>query len=237
MNEDSTQETGQPPHKPSPEEIRRVQQRALELEEAEKRRRAAKDGQQRHRAANRRRASFVNWPVLVALLLGIGIGWALGREHLKYEIRQTMSQAADTFRKSMADALTTPAPIGTASESGPAPEALDRPPPQPAEPVQPPIASVQTCLELSGIGARTLDRNEVFTEVSWRVEIANTCDQPLVLRVTFRFLDDQDFELDTDSARTSVPPNDRVVVSGRALISPAGLADRIHKYQAVATRF
>lgn len=42
---------------------------------------------------------------LLVGLVGLGIGYFLGREHIKYEVRQTMRAAADEMRESLAGAF------------------------------------------------------------------------------------------------------------------------------------
>jgi len=46
-----------------------------------------------------------NLGIVVALLVGLSLGYFAGREHLKYEIRSTFSSAAEEFSSGLSEAF------------------------------------------------------------------------------------------------------------------------------------
>ena len=104
------------------------------------------------------------------------------------------------------------APMPTASPeagvaSGAAPEA----------PASNPAAD---CLKIEDFDSSVLDRNVVYVELAWRVNVANSCGQPFQVSVSFSIYDSNDFELDSDDEAVLVPANETGVARGTMLVSP-----------------
>ncbi len=96
----------------------------------------------------------------------------------------------------------------------------------PAAPVSNPAAD---CLDIEDFDSSVLDSNSVFVELAWRVNVANSCEQPFQASVTFNIYDSDDFELDSDDETVFIPANGTVVARGTMLLSPPSKAQRMSK--------
>ena len=96
----------------------------------------------------------------------------------------------------------------------------------PAAPVSNPAAD---CLDIEDFDSSVLDSNNIFVELAWRVNVANSCEQPFQASVNFNIYDSDDFELDSDDETVLVPANGTVVARGTMLISPPSKAQRMSK--------
>jgi hypothetical protein len=76
------------------------------------------------------------------------------------------------------------------------------------------------CLEIVEFDSSTLDRNDTFVELGWKVEISNTCAQPFSVYAQFAIYDADDFELDNGSEAVMVPANGSAIARGTMLVSP-----------------
>jgi hypothetical protein len=86
---------------------------------------------------------------------------------------------------------------------------------------------VNTCLSIADNGVRVLDRNDIFTRVTWKVKVANSCDRAFLVRVRFAFLDDEEFRLDEDDASIRVPAGSDATAREEVLLNPANLIDDV----------
>ena len=112
-------------------------------------------------------------------------------------------------------------PMPTAS-----PEADNASGANPAAPVSNPAAD---CLYTEDFDSSVLDSNNTFVELAWRVNVANSCEQPFQVSVNFNIYDSDDFELDSDDETVLVPANGTGVARGTMLISPPSKAQRMSK--------
>ena len=115
--------------------------------------------------------------------------------------------------------LATPMPT-TSPEAGNASGAT------PAAPVSNPAAD---CLDIEDFDSSVLDSNNAFVELAWRVNVANSCEQPFQVSVNFNIYDSDDFELDSDDETVLVPANGTGVARGTMLVSPPSKAQRMSK--------
>lgn len=205
---------------PTEEEKRRVRERAEELYREEQARRQREEQQPR-----RVRQSSTAVSLVLGLLIGLLVGYYIGREHVKSEIRQELAQAHDRFQQNLRQALNPPEPPVQARADPPAETPAVKE--EPSQPTPPPS---RKCLELGDFGSRQLDINNTYAEMAWRVEITNNCDQPQLVRVTFRFLDKQEYLLDQDVSVAAIPAGEKVVVSDKTLLSPPDKASQIGRF-------
>lgn len=90
-------------------------------------------------------------------------------------------------------------------------------------------AGAAECLKIQAFDSSVLSTNDVFTELAWKVDVANSCPEPFGARVTFTVLDKDDFELDSDSEDVYVPASGTANARGKMLVSPPEKARRMAK--------
>ncbi|MEE9137705.1 MAG: hypothetical protein V3V07_04055 [candidate division NC10 bacterium] len=122
-----------------------------------------------------------------------------------------------------AAATNTESKIGSASSSSAATPAAEAPSRQ----------SASDCLKVETFDSSILSTNDVFTELAWKVDVSNSCDQPFGVRVTFTIYDKDEFELDSDSEKVYVPAMGTGKVRGRMLVSPPEKARRMARQGAI----
>jgi hypothetical protein len=93
-------------------------------------------------------------------------------------------------------------------------------------------ASAAACLKIQTVDSSVLSTNNVFTELAWKVDIANSCTTPFSVRTTFKIFDQDDFELDSTSQDVYVASNGIGNARGRMLVSPPEKARRMRKQRA-----
>jgi hypothetical protein len=84
-------------------------------------------------------------------------------------------------------------------------------------------------LKIETFDSTILRTNNVFTELSWKVDVSNSSDQPSRVEVTFTIYDKDDFKLDSDSENVYVPAMGTGKARGIMLISPPEKARRMAK--------
>jgi hypothetical protein len=99
-------------------------------------------------------------------------------------------------------------------------QAIPRPEPQSA-------SAADQCLKIKTFDSSVLSTNDVFTELAWKVDVSNSCDQPFGVRVTFTIYDKDEFELDSDSKDVYVAAHDTGKARGKMLVSPPEKARRM----------
>ncbi len=92
-----------------------------------------------------------------------------------------------------------------------------------------PAEASKGCLKIATFDSSVLSTNDVFTELAWKVDVSNSCDQSFEVRVTFKIYDKDDFELDSDSKDVYVAARDTGKARGKMLVSPPGKARRMAK--------
>lgn len=85
------------------------------------------------------------------------------------------------------------------------------------------------CLKIGTFDAGVLSTNDVFTEISWKVDVSNSCNEAFSVRVTFTIYDKDEFELDSDSEDVYVPAMGTGRARGKMLVSPPDKARRMAK--------
>lgn len=93
-----------------------------------------------------------------------------------------------------------------------------------------PRQAANNCLKVESYDSSTLSMNSTFTEVAWKADITNSCDQPFVAQVTFTLYDKDEFELDSDSETIQIPPKDVGKARGRILVGPPEKAQRMARH-------
>lgn len=83
------------------------------------------------------------------------------------------------------------------------------------------------CLEIATFDSSILSANDVFTELAWKVDVSNSCPEPLSVRVTFTVYDKDEFELDSDHEDIYVPAMGTGKARGKMLVSPPEKARRM----------
>jgi len=83
------------------------------------------------------------------------------------------------------------------------------------------------CLKIETFDSSILSSNDVFTELAWKVDVSNSCDEAFSIRVTFTIYDKDEFELDSDSEDVYVPARGTGKARGKMLVSPPEKARRI----------
>ena len=83
------------------------------------------------------------------------------------------------------------------------------------------------CLEIETFDSSVLSANDVFTELAWKVDVSNSCSEPLSVRVTFTVSDKDEFELDSDHEDIFVPAMGTGKARGKMLVSPPEKARRM----------
>jgi hypothetical protein len=87
----------------------------------------------------------------------------------------------------------------------------------------------ESCLKIGTFDSSVLSTNNVFTELAWKVDVSNSCDQPFQVRVTFTIYDKDDFELDSDSKDVYVAAHDTGKARGKMLVNPPEKARRMSR--------
>jgi hypothetical protein len=85
------------------------------------------------------------------------------------------------------------------------------------------------CLKIQTYDSSVLSTNNVYTELAWKIDVANSCATPFSVRAVFKISDKDDFELDTGSQDIYVPPNGTGNARGKMLVSPPEKARRMAK--------
>jgi hypothetical protein len=122
--------------------------------------------------------------------------------------------AMPTAASGTASALKTEAKATAVSSAAPAPAVPSR-------------QGAEGCLKIEAFDSSVLDANDTFTELAWKVDISNSCDQPFSVRVTFTIYDKDEFELDSDSEDVYVPAMGTGKARGKMLVSPPEKARRM----------
>lgn len=126
--------------------------------------------------------------------------------------------AAPTESDSMTRAASTAVAASGSSSGGTSPATLSH------------RQAANTCLKVESYDSSTLSTNSTFTEVAWKADIANSCDQPFVAQVTFTLYDKDEFELESDSETIQIPPKDVGKARGKMLVSPPEKAQRMARH-------
>ena len=98
-----------------------------------------------------------------------------------------------------------------------------------AAPTAPANNPAADCLDIEDFDSSVLDRNNVYVELAWRVNVTNSCGQPFQPSVSFSIYDSEDFKLDSDNETVFVPANGTGVARGTMLVSPPSKAQRMSK--------
>ncbi len=83
------------------------------------------------------------------------------------------------------------------------------------------------CLKIEAFDSSVLSSNDVFTELAWKADVANSCSESFKVRVNFTIYDKDEFELDSDREDVFVPPNGVGKARGKMLVSPPEKARRM----------
>jgi hypothetical protein len=83
------------------------------------------------------------------------------------------------------------------------------------------------CLKIETFDSSVLSSNDVFTELSWKADVMNSCSEPFSVRVNFTIYDKDEFELDSDTEDVLVPANGVGKARGKMLVSPPEKARRM----------
>jgi len=89
--------------------------------------------------------------------------------------------------------------------------------------------SAADCLKIQTYDSSVLSTNDVYTELAWKIDVANACAMPFSVRAIFKIFDKDDFELDSDSQNVYVPPNGTGNARGKMLVHPPEKARRMAK--------
>ena len=85
------------------------------------------------------------------------------------------------------------------------------------------------CLKIETFDSSILSTNDVYTELAWKVDVANSCDKSFSVKVIFTIYDKDDFELDSDSEAVFISARSTGKARGRMLVSPPEKARRLAK--------
>jgi hypothetical protein len=75
-------------------------------------------------------------------------------------------------------------------------------------------------VKIQTFDSSVLSTNSVYTEVAWKVDVANLCPMPLTIHTKFRIFGKDEFELDSASQAIYVAGNGVGNARGRMLVSP-----------------
>jgi hypothetical protein len=84
-----------------------------------------------------------------------------------------------------------------------------------------------SCLKIVTFDSSVLSSNDVYTELAWKVDVANSCAKGFGVRVNFAIYDKDEFELDFDSEKVFVPVNGVGKARGKMLVGPPEKARRM----------
>ncbi len=86
------------------------------------------------------------------------------------------------------------------------------------------------CIRASNLSSINLTSNNSFAEISWKVDISNTCSYPISMGYKWEAFDSDDFLLDSDSGFGEIiPPNRTVSIKSIALLSPPAKAQKVYR--------
>lgn len=91
------------------------------------------------------------------------------------------------------------------------------------------------CLHIDNLDSRLVGENSVFAELSWKVDVRNTCNRPFNVQVRFVVYDEEDFELDSDTGELYAEESNVSTARGKMLVNPVEKARRIAKQGATAS--
>ena len=103
------------------------------------------------------------------------------------------------------------------------------PPTTPSVPATAAGDPANDCLKIEDFDSSVLSRNDVFVELAWRINVANSCAQQFRVSANFSIYDSDDFELDSDDETVLVPANGTAIARGKMLVSPPSKAQRMSK--------
>ena len=133
--------------------------------------------------------------------------------------RSASPQPSDALPKGSTEALSSK-PIGPSA----APVAAAAP------------AAARDCLKIDTYDSSALSSNSTFTEMAWKVDVSNSCQEAFDVKVMFKLYDKDEFELDTDTAALRIEGNSVGKARGKMLVSPPEKARRMAK-QGVSLRY
>ena len=81
-----------------------------------------------------------------------------------------------------------------------------------------------------------LQSNSVYTEVAWKADVVNSCDERFNVTVVFTLSDKDDFELNSDRQGIRVPGNSTGKARVKMLVSPPEKAQRMAKQGVALSR-
>lgn len=92
------------------------------------------------------------------------------------------------------------------------------------------VEGASTCLVVDDLGFTEIESNSTYTELSWFVDILNSCSESFEIDLYFNLFDDDEFLIDYGiETRISVPPNGSSQPTDTILLSPPNLVDQIFK--------
>jgi len=84
------------------------------------------------------------------------------------------------------------------------------------------------CINASNLSAINLTSNSSFAEVSWKVDVTNSCSYPISMGYKWEAFDSEQFLLDSDSGFGEIiPPAQTVSIKDIALLSPPEKAEQL----------
>ena len=91
------------------------------------------------------------------------------------------------------------------------------------------------CLRVEELDSSVLSTNNAYTELSWKVDVANDCDEDLPVLVKFTIYDAQEFELDSDQLSLMAPAHGIGKARDTMLVSPPEKARRMARQGATVS--
>ena len=84
------------------------------------------------------------------------------------------------------------------------------------------------CIKASNLTAINLTSNSSFAEVSWKVDVTNSCSYPISMGYKWEAFDSEKFLLDSDSGFGEIiPPDQTVSIKDIALLSPPEKSEQL----------
>jgi hypothetical protein len=138
---------------------------------------------------------------IAAAIAFLAIGYFVGREHLKYEMRTALRGAAESIRQSMAESF----PQQSSPASGFTDDVLE---------------PEQTQLKITSIDTRVTESNDIWSRFAWILKVENKGSSPVAIDAVIEFVDSDGFVIEEDRAYSLLAkPNQETEFTGYSLIN------------------
>jgi hypothetical protein len=146
------------------------------------------------------------WPLVATACVSVLVGYFVGREHLKWEMRKALLSFGDSMRETFAPSNPR---VATSQPDG-----------QQRNPEPPAIVTQSDALKIESIDSRVTESNASWQKHAWILVIRNEGSESYTANATIEWMDADGFVIDDDSEYgLTIGPGESKTFRGYDLIS------------------